>query len=75
MKTTKITITPKELNTISRFIDNAVFYIDHLRELVDWEYINEQSTKIDLTLFRKYDKSFEAISHLESKLKSAIANH
>lgn len=75
MKNKKITITQKELNTISRFIDNAVFYIDHLSTLVDWDYIDAENTKIDKKMFRQYDKAFDAIHLLESKLKSAISNH
>lgn len=75
MKNKKITITQKELTTISRFIDNAVCYIDHLCALVDWDYIDAENTKIDKKKFRQYHKAFEAIFHLESKLKSAISNH
>lgn len=75
MKTRKITITQKELTTISRFIDKAVFYIDHLCTLVDWDYIDDENIKINKKMFRQYDKSFMAIHHLESKLKSAISNH
>lgn len=75
MKNKKITITQKELTTISRFIDNAVFYIDHLCELVDWDYIDAENTKIDKKMYRQYDKAFTAIHLLESKLKSAISNH